>query len=128
MPEIAESGDRARQYGRIVLLNGASSSGKSSIARALQGKIDEPCLHLCIDDYLEAFQKGLWDNKQVVQQRWPQTVSGFHAATNNIPALGNALVMGVRQTAQSFGRLFGRQVSLSLSHQLISDHELFHNG
>ena len=79
--------------GRIVFLNGASSSGKSSIAKALQEKIDEPCIHLCIDDYLRAFQKGLWDKKQVVQQRWPQIVSGFHAAAAAIARAGNLLIV-----------------------------------
>ena len=79
--------------GRIVFLNGASSSGKSSIAKALQGKIDEPCLHLCIDDYLGAFQEGLWDNKQATQQRWPQIISGFHAAAAAIARAGNLIIV-----------------------------------
>ena len=79
--------------GRIVFLNGASSSGKSSIAKALQGKIDEPCIHLCIDDYLGAFQKGQWDDKQVVEQRWHQIVSGFHAAAAAIARAGNLVIV-----------------------------------
>jgi len=35
--------------GRIILLNGASSSGKSSLARALQGRIETPFWHISID-------------------------------------------------------------------------------
>lgn len=35
--------------GRIVLLNGASSSGKSSLARAIQARIDTPFWHISID-------------------------------------------------------------------------------
>ncbi len=35
--------------GRIILLNGASSSGKSSLARALQARIDTPFWHISID-------------------------------------------------------------------------------
>lgn len=35
--------------GRIILLNGASSSGKSSLARAIQGRIDRPFWHISID-------------------------------------------------------------------------------
>jgi chloramphenicol 3-O phosphotransferase len=35
--------------GRIILLNGASSSGKSSLARALQSRIDTPFWHISID-------------------------------------------------------------------------------
>jgi chloramphenicol 3-O phosphotransferase len=37
--------------GTIVILNGTSSSGKSSIARALQDVMDEPILHTGIDEY-----------------------------------------------------------------------------
>jgi chloramphenicol 3-O phosphotransferase len=47
--------------GRIVLLNGASSSGKSTIAKCLQEILDEPYLHVCHDDfklqYYESFPK-----------------------------------------------------------------------
>lgn len=35
--------------GRIILLNGASSSGKSSLARAIQSRIDAPFWHISID-------------------------------------------------------------------------------
>lgn len=35
--------------GRIILLNGASSSGKSSLARALQARIETPFWHISID-------------------------------------------------------------------------------
>lgn len=35
--------------GRIILLNGASSSGKSSLARAIQSSIDTPFWHISID-------------------------------------------------------------------------------
>jgi chloramphenicol 3-O phosphotransferase len=38
--------------GRIILLNGTSSSGKSSVARALQEVLSEPYLHLGIDTFI----------------------------------------------------------------------------
>ncbi len=37
--------------GTIVLLNGTSSSGKTSLAKALQGIMDEPWLHTGVDEY-----------------------------------------------------------------------------
>ena len=37
------------EKGKIILLNGASSSGKSSIAIELQSLLKEPCMHLGID-------------------------------------------------------------------------------
>ena len=41
--------DAPRPPGKIILLNGASSSGKSSLARALQARIEEPFWHISID-------------------------------------------------------------------------------
>lgn len=41
--------DMSPPPGRIILLNGASSSGKSSLARALQARIDTPFWHISID-------------------------------------------------------------------------------
>jgi len=41
-------------FGRIILLNGASSSGKSSLARALQARLDRPYWHISIDHLRDA--------------------------------------------------------------------------
>jgi len=40
--------------GKVILLHGASSSGKSSIARAVQERIDAPFWHISIDHLREA--------------------------------------------------------------------------
>jgi chloramphenicol 3-O phosphotransferase len=45
---------RVARTGRVILLNGASSSGKSSIARAVQAKVDEPFWHISIDHLRDA--------------------------------------------------------------------------
>ena len=37
------------EFGKIILINGASSSGKSSLARALQARIDAPFFRLTFD-------------------------------------------------------------------------------
>jgi len=39
--------------GTIIFLNGTSSSGKTSIARALQKSLDEPYLYLSVDSFLD---------------------------------------------------------------------------
>ena len=39
----------ASHRGRIILLNGTGSAGKTSIARALQALFEEPYLHLGMD-------------------------------------------------------------------------------
>jgi chloramphenicol 3-O phosphotransferase len=37
--------------GRIVLLNGSSSAGKTTLARTLQVLRDEPWFHLALDQF-----------------------------------------------------------------------------
>ena len=78
---------------RVLFLNGASSSGKSSIAESLQEMMQEPCIHLCIDDYLGAFQKGLWDRQEIVQPAWPSIIAGFQAAAAAIARAGNLVIV-----------------------------------
>jgi chloramphenicol 3-O phosphotransferase len=46
--------DRLPQTGKLILLNGASSSGKSSIARAVQARIEQPFWHISIDHLRDA--------------------------------------------------------------------------
>lgn len=46
----------------IVLLNGAGSAGKSSIARALQGIAAEPFLHVQMDSFLDMLPDALQDH------------------------------------------------------------------
>jgi chloramphenicol 3-O phosphotransferase len=57
--------------GTIVLLNGATSSGKSAIARAFQHRSDEPWLSIGIDVFWGA-----------IDERWmelgPRAAEGFH--------------------------------------------------
>jgi chloramphenicol 3-O phosphotransferase len=79
--------------GLILFLNGASSCGKSSIAKELQAMIEQPCFHLCIDDYLGALQKDLWDRQEVVQREWRHIIGGFHAAAAAIARAGNLVIV-----------------------------------
>ncbi len=41
-------------YGKVIFLNGASSAGKSSLAKAVQRLIDEPFWHVSSDQFVEA--------------------------------------------------------------------------
>ncbi len=47
---------------RIVILNGVGSSGKSSIARALQAITAEPFLHVQMDTFLEMLPERYQDH------------------------------------------------------------------
>ncbi|HUN41699.1 MAG TPA: chloramphenicol phosphotransferase [Acetobacteraceae bacterium] len=48
---------------QIVILNGGSSSGKSSIARALQGVLPEPWLTFGVDDFVDALPPAMQNSK-----------------------------------------------------------------
>lgn len=50
--------------GRILLLNGAGSVGKSSIARALQAITTEPFLHVEMDAFLNMMPEHLFDRPE----------------------------------------------------------------
>lgn len=81
---------------RIIFLHGASSSGKSTIARALQARIEAPFWHISIDHLrdsgvlpLERFRNGDF--------RWSDAragfFAGFHASLAAWAAAGNNLIL-----------------------------------
>lgn len=41
------------EYGKVILISGTSSSGKSTLAKGLQKSLAEPFLHLQLDSYIE---------------------------------------------------------------------------
>lgn len=57
--------------GKIILLNGTSSSGKSSLAKALQAALDEPYLHIDGDIFWQLYPASYFANKtDEVYQEW----------------------------------------------------------
>lgn len=82
--------------GKIILLNGASSSGKSTLACSLQDTLPEPFWHFSIDHLREArvlpterSQSGVFS--------WialrPQFFEGFHRCLPALAEAGNNLVV-----------------------------------
>ncbi len=66
--------------GTIILLNGSSSSGKTTLARALQQVLDEPYQHIALDQ----FRDGLPDRLRGMNA--PPGTSGA-AGLNVVPAM-----------------------------------------
>ena len=60
--------------GKIIFLNGVSSSGKSSLAMALQQRLEEPFLHFQLDAFIEMLP-WLGDDALFMEM-----VSGMHCA------------------------------------------------
>lgn len=81
---------------QVIFLHGASSSGKSTLARALQARIERPFWHISIDHLRDAgvlptarFRNGDFD--------WaaarPRFFDGFHASLAAYADAGNNLIL-----------------------------------
>jgi chloramphenicol 3-O-phosphotransferase len=95
--------------GKIILLNGASSSGKSSIAQAVQEIADRPLLHWSIDHMRAAGVLPL-DRFRSGDFRWPEHreafFAGFHASLEAFARHGNdLLVEHIVETSEWMRRL-----------------------
>lgn len=82
--------------GRIILLNGASSSGKSTLARGLQAALDEPFWHFSIDHLIAA---NVLPMERIKGGEFPwrdlraQFFEGFHRCLPALTAAGNNLIV-----------------------------------
>jgi chloramphenicol 3-O phosphotransferase len=63
---------RLNQKQHVIFLNGPSSSGKTTLAQALQEKLDVPFLHIGIDKIIAMMPEKLnnWDGDKVEQGFW----------------------------------------------------------
>lgn len=82
--------------GKIIFLHGASSSGKSTLARGVQARIGEPFWHISIDHLRDSgvlpmarFKSGEFDWKAA---RAP-FFDGFHRSLAAYAAAGNNLII-----------------------------------
>jgi chloramphenicol 3-O phosphotransferase len=91
-PSVAGSADTGTPSGRIIFLNGTSSSGKSSIARELLQILDEPYFHMSVDAFHAMRSTGELTHEElriVLRRTW----MGFHRAVAGMAAGGNNVVV-----------------------------------
>jgi chloramphenicol 3-O phosphotransferase len=91
----------ADRAGRIILINGTSSSGKTTLVRALQAILPEPWLEIGIDRFVFALPKAYLDQplwSEVFRYVRPEgaTDGPFRIETG---PLGQRLVLGMHATA-----------------------------
>jgi chloramphenicol 3-O phosphotransferase len=86
-----------RGPGRIIFLNGASSSGKSTLAKAMQGVLAEPFLHVSSDHLVAS---GMLPARRDPvgpfawwEQMRPRFFAGFHRCLPALAAAGNDLIV-----------------------------------
>ncbi|MGC4940616.1 chloramphenicol phosphotransferase CPT family protein [Kribbella sp. DT2] len=81
-----------RPPGRVVFLNGTSSSGKSSVAEELLRTLDGPWYHLAVDHFHRIRSKHEWTDEEFLPI-FQRTVRGFHRAVAGTAAAGNDVVV-----------------------------------
>jgi chloramphenicol 3-O phosphotransferase len=79
--------------GYIIFLNGTSSSGKTTIAKALQEELAEPYMHVSIDSLFCWYPERVWNPTSreeilVTVQLVPCVVSGFHRMVATLAKAG----------------------------------------
>lgn len=118
----APSARPAQTQGKIILLNGASSSGKSTLAAALQNTLDEPFWHYSIDHLIAA---KILPSARIKSGEfaWPslraQFFEGFHRTLPALAGAGNHLIIEhIVETQAWMTRLL----------ELLSGHDVFFVG
>ena len=82
--------------GKIILLNGASSSGKSTLAQGLQAVLNEPFWHFSIDHLLAANtlpRARIECGEFPWRDLRPQFFAGFHHCLPALATAGNNLIV-----------------------------------
>ncbi len=98
--------------GKILFVNGASSSGKSTLCKALQANLDEPFWHFSIDHLIR--DAGILPMKRVQEGdfQWSDLrtpfFEGFHRCLPALAEAGNNLVVEhIVETKEWMERLVG---------------------
>lgn len=81
---------------KIIFVNGASSSGKSTLCKRLQSRLPDPFLHFSIDHFREAKILPV-DRIAKGDFQWPAMraafFEGFHLCIPALAAAGNNLLV-----------------------------------
>ena len=102
-------------YGTVVLLNGPSAAGKTSIQKKFQESFKQPFLRLGIDDLFdkilpdyyglgEIHPKGNFLEKDI---RWVETIAveGKEAVKLHVGPLGRKVIAGMHQTLAAYAEV-----------------------
>lgn len=73
------------EHGKIILITGTSSSGKSTLAKGLQQSLAEPFLHLQLDSFIEMLPcTDDWDLFQKMVRGLNRSVAAMSEEGNNL--------------------------------------------
>jgi chloramphenicol 3-O phosphotransferase len=77
----------------LLFLNGTSSAGKTSIAKAFQRLYGEPTLYASVDAFIFMFADHVRANDAVRRRVLPPVISAFHRALPGLAACGFPVVV-----------------------------------
>lgn len=93
----------------VIVLNGTSSSGKTSIARAFQELAPRTFLNFSIDSILSTLPRSaierIASSDDISDLRVPELVRAFYACVRELLALGHDLIIDHAVTAQYHAEL-----------------------
>ncbi|MGC1193288.1 MAG: AAA family ATPase [Candidatus Dormiibacterota bacterium] len=78
--------------GQIIFLNGTTSSGKTSLAKALLPILPEPFFYLSVDSFNSMRDQRYMDAEEL-SEVLERTVRGFHRAVTGMVGAGNNVVV-----------------------------------
>jgi len=73
----------------ILLLNGASSSGKTSLCKELQAVLDAPYIHLEEDRFVYGTYHGRYLQPGIVEQTFARTMLGYYRSLGAFVSAGH---------------------------------------
>jgi chloramphenicol 3-O phosphotransferase len=99
--------------GKVILLNGVSGAGKTTLARALQDQLSEPYIYLAFDDYHTQMPKWVSEDSEAAMN-W---VDGFHRSILAFASAGNNVIADHLFLARSW---FDECLRLISKHKVLS--------
>jgi chloramphenicol 3-O phosphotransferase len=87
--------------GKIIFLNGTSSSGKADVARALQEQLEQPYFYFSIDQWLHMLPEKFMTSadeelppvqSQMMTEVFPMTMTALHRSIFTFMASGVNLI------------------------------------
>jgi chloramphenicol 3-O phosphotransferase len=73
------------EHGKVILISGTSSSGKSTLAKGLQKLLGDPFLHLQLDSYIEMLPRtDDWEMFQRMVRGLNRSVAAMAEEGNNL--------------------------------------------
>jgi len=84
-----------KKNGKVIFLNGTSSSGKTSIAKELQQILEEPYLLVSIDNFISMLPQKYLDgeNPKTLGKAILKIIPGMHRSISALASSGNNIIV-----------------------------------